>query len=46
LRFFIAYPIQSLLPARLGPDEYLGQVTDMTSRLHGGAAYLLLVLPR
>jgi hypothetical protein len=33
------------LHVRLGRDEYLGRVHDMTSLLHGGAAFLLLILP-
>lgn len=29
----------------LAPDEYLGRVEDMVSVTHGGAAFLLLILP-
>jgi hypothetical protein len=29
----------------LAPDEYLGKMTPMASYAHGGAAFLLLVLP-
>jgi hypothetical protein len=33
------------LHKRLARDEYLGRITKMASYGHGGAAYLLLVLP-
>lgn len=29
----------------VAPDEYLGKVTEMVSVVHGGAAFLLLVVP-
>ena len=29
----------------MGPDEYLGKVVQMSSRIHGGAGFLLLVIP-
>ncbi len=29
----------------LAPDQYLGKMTEMASYAHGGAAFLLLVLP-
>lgn len=29
----------------LAADEYLGKVIEMTSRIHGGAAFLLLIQP-
>jgi hypothetical protein len=32
--------------AALAPDPYVGKLVDMVSRLHAGAAYLLLILPR
>ena len=32
--------------AALAPDPYVGKLVDMVSRLHAGAAYILLILPR
>lgn len=30
----------------LAKDDYVGKITDMTSLAHGGAGYLLLILPK
>jgi hypothetical protein len=30
----------------LAKDDYIGKITEMTSLAHGGAGYLLLILPK
>ena len=36
---------QLYLHKPIAPDQYIGRVVDMPSYAHGGAAFLLLVLP-
>jgi hypothetical protein len=36
---------QCYLHRRLRRDEYMGKIKDMTSQVHGGAGFLLLLLP-